>query len=287
MLAVLKRTPAEATAAMSTPLSFRQGDNVLRGRFFRALGGDAVATVLLLQGSPGNPEDVLGLGERLSQCSYDVLTFNYSGTQDSEGLSSFETAQLDIAAAYRYLLASMPDGVDPGRLILGGWSYGGGMALTYASNHPEVTEVFSVAGTDHGAFMREYESSADYRAMIDEIFDEMGTAPSPWRLAPGATPREVREQAGDVDDVDLLKAVPNLTTKRILLVGGWDDDNIRIETHLLPLYRSLMAQGADHVSIATLQDDHSFGNSRKELAELLVTWMQDVDAAVDGTTVQA
>jgi len=33
-----------------------------------------------------------------------VLTFNYSGTHKSEGLFSFANTQLDINAAYKFLL---------------------------------------------------------------------------------------------------------------------------------------------------------------------------------------
>ena len=231
----------------------------------------------MLQGSPGNEEDVLGLGANFAQNGYNVLTFNYSGTHRSEGLSSFANSQLDIAAAYRFLHETEALQIDRDHLILGGWSYGGGMALTYAANHPEVTAVFSIAGTDHGEFMREYVRDVNYRRMVDQIFDEMTEPDSPWRLAPGATPRELVDQHVDIDEYDLRLVASRLVNKNILIVGGWDDLNVKIDNHLLPLYRTLRSEGARQVSMLAFQDGHGFEKVREELAGAILEWM---DSAV-------
>ncbi len=261
---------------MSTPISFRRNEILLHGRFHRAEGNQRHPTVILLQGSPGNEEDVLGLGQQFAQSGYNALTFNYSGTQRSGGLSSFANSQLDIAAAYRFLDESDDLPVDRSRLVLGGWSYGGGMALTYAANNPEVMAVFSVAGTDHGEFMREYLRDADYRSLVDAIFDEMAAPDSPWRLAPGATPREVTEQHLAIDPYDLRLAAPSLADRHLLLIGGWDDLNVKIDNHLLPLYRALQSEGARHVSVVAFQDAHGFQTVRNELARAILDWMDNV-----------
>lgn len=262
---------------MTRPVSFGRDDILLQGRFHPAQGAAAsFPTVLLLPGSPGNEEDVLGLGGLFARRSYNVLTFNYSGTQRSEGLSSFANSQMDIAAAYRFLVEATDLRVDTDRLVLGGWSYGGGMALTYAANHPEVSAVFSIAGTDHGEFMREYGRDNEYRRMVDGIFDEVAAPGSPWRLEPGATPREIVEQHTDVDAYDLRLAAPQLADRDILIVGGWDDLNVKIDNHLLPLYRALRSAGATRVSMLAFQDDHRFGRVREELAGEILKWMDRV-----------
>lgn len=259
---------------MAIPISFQRDDVLIQGKFYRAAGAASPSpTVLLLQGSPGNEEDVLGLGESFARHGYNTVTFNYSGTQRSEGLSSFANSQHDISAAYDYLAQADGLGVDQARLILGGWSYGGGMALTYAAEHPEVRAVFSISGTDHGEFMREYHRDANYRRMVDEIFDEMAAPDSPWRLEPGATPREYAERQANIDAYDLRQAAPRLVDRQILLVGGWDDLNVKIDNHLLPLYRALRSRGAKYVSMLAYQDDHWFGNVRDELAAAILEWM--------------
>ena len=127
----------------------------LKGKFYAVEGEGSFTTVILLQGFPGNEIDVLGIGKRLSEAGINALTFNYSGTYQSEGLYSFTNTQKDIKAAYNFI--HQPENIieykiDTTRIILGGYSYGGGMALTYAANHPEIKTVFSIAGTDHGAY---------------------------------------------------------------------------------------------------------------------------------------
>lgn len=261
---------------VSTPISFRRGDVRLRGRFHRTTNDGRHPTVVLLQGSPGNETDVLGLGGRLASRGFNALTFNYSGTQRSEGLSSFAASQQDIEAAYRFLHDATDLPIDRDRLVLGGWSYGGGMALTYAAGHPEVAAVFSVAGTDHGEFMREYARDADYRRMVDDIFDGMSRPDSLWRLAPGASPREISKQHIDIDPYDLRLAAPRLADRHVLLVGGWDDRNVKIEHHILPLYRALRSEGAQDVSILAFQDGHGFERVRDRLATAILDWMTSV-----------
>lgn len=262
---------------MAIEMSFLRGDLRLQARFHRGKGDAQLPTVLLLQGSPGNPVDVLGLGERFAKHGYNTLTFNYCGTHNSEGLSSFADAQLDIAAAYRFLEECALPGVDSDRVILGGWSYGGGMALTYAAGHPEVPAVFSIAGTDHGEFMREYARDSTFRRMVDGIFADLEHPASPWRLAPGATPRETFEQGSSVDDYDLQRSAPDLATRNLLIIGGWDDLNVKIENHLLPLYRALKSQGSDHATMVTFHDDHSFEKVRDQLADSILEWMETLD----------
>ena len=49
-----------------------------------------------MQGFPGNETDVLDIGSKLSEVGINELTFNYSGTHQSEGDLNFETTQKDI-----------------------------------------------------------------------------------------------------------------------------------------------------------------------------------------------
>lgn len=258
---------------MSSAFTLRRDGILIRGRLHRASGDGERPCVLLLHGSPGNPRDVLGLGERFAGRGYNVVTFNYSGTQESEGLSSFQNAQLDIGAVHEWLMDSEDLEVDPDRFVLGGWSYGGGMALTYAANHPEIAFVFSISGTDHGEFMREYGRDPDYQRMVDEIFDQMAQPGSEWRLAPGATPREAHEAGTSIDAYDFQKLASRLTDTHVLMIGAWDDYNVKIDTHVLPLYRTLKGAGADDASIEAFHDDHSYSTVRDDLADLIVDWM--------------
>ncbi len=263
---------------MPVPISFRRHDSLLHGRVHEAQGPGPHPKGLL-QGGPGDPEDVLGLGGRWAQRGCNVVTFNYSGTLKSEGLSSFENTQLDIEAAHQFIGESTGPDVEHDRFVLGGWSHGGGMALTYAASNPTIRTVFSISGTDHAEFMREYAREGTYRRMVDGGFSDMSRADSTWRLAPGATPREVLASGSSTDDYDLQLLAPRLVDRRVLLVGGWDDRNVKIDTHTLPLCRALKALDSPNASILDLQDDHSFSDSRKELAQSILAWINEQEPA--------
>lgn len=75
----------------------------------------------------------MGIGKQLSLSGINAVTFNYSGTLKSEGKTNHQNSESDIAAAYKFIHS--PGNIrmfkiDTSRIILGGWSYGGGMAMT-------------------------------------------------------------------------------------------------------------------------------------------------------------
>lgn len=264
-------TPADITIDRSGML--------LKGKFYVSEGKESFPTVILLHGFPGNEIDVLGLGNKLSQAGINALTFNYSGTYQSQGQWNFENTLKDIQAAFNFL--HQPENIskyriDTTRIYLGGWSYGGGMALTYAANHPEINSVFSIAGTDHGEFFREYIRNPDMQKMIDEMFAGLTAPEGPVRFAKGATPREIAETGIDKMNPTLYlrKSTSLLAQKDILLIGGWDDTKITIDQFILPLYRALKNEKAKNVRIVAFQDDHAFSNSRAELAQTIIEWIK-------------
>jgi surfactin synthase thioesterase subunit len=61
--------------------------------------------------------------------------------------------------------------------------------------------------------------------------------------------------------------------KDILLIGGWQDQEITVEDHILPLYRALQKSKAERVRIEVFDTDHSFVNVKNELMNLIVSWI--------------
>ncbi|MBN1363353.1 MAG: alpha/beta fold hydrolase [Syntrophaceae bacterium] len=266
----------------SRDITITRDEIKLKGNFYPAEGAGPITTVILLHGFPGNEIDVLGVGQKLSESGINALTFNYSGTYQSDGLFSFDNTQKDIKAAYDF--AQHPANVEKFRIdtteiILGGYSYGGGMALTYAANHPEITNVFSIAGTDHGEFFREYFRNEEFKQMIDKIFEQLTDPQGPVRFSGGGKPKDVKEEsfAGADSTYDLRKCASLLSSKNILLIGGWDDVNVTMDHHMLPLYRALQKENADKVTIVAFQDDHSFNKVRSELAGIIINWLTNSD----------
>ena len=269
---------AQAQAVTAKDIAIDNDGVLLKGKFYVCEGAGPFPTVLLLHGFPGNETDVLGLGARLAAAGINALTFNYSGTHQSQGLMSMDHAQNDIRAAFGFL--RRPENIalykiDADRIILGGFCFGGGMALGYASGRPEITAVFSIAGNDHGEFFREYARNPQMKKMIDEDFDALAAPGGTVRFVPGDLPKEIFATGTDrLNPIfDLRKCAPGLAQKDILLVGGWNDRQVAIEKIVLPFYRALEKAAAKNVKIVAFQDDHYFKDSREELAATLIEWL--------------
>jgi dipeptidyl aminopeptidase/acylaminoacyl peptidase len=273
--------PVVAQSQASTPadITIDCSGVFLKGKFYVAEGEGIFPTVILLQGFPGNEKDVLGIGNRLSQSGINALTFNYSGTYQSQGLASFENNQKDIQAAFDFIYQPVNINkykIDTSLIYLGGWCHGGGMSLVYAASHPEITTVFSIAGNDFGEFMREYTCNPEIKKMIDKMFDNMTAPTGPVRFDTGALPKEMAETGIEkINPIfDLRKDAPLLAKKDILLIGGWNDVQVNIDQFVLPLYRALQKENAAKVQITAFQDDHYFRNSREEVAQMVIKWLK-------------
>jgi len=263
-------------------ISIDRGNIILQGKFYSAEGEGFFTTVILLQGFPGGENDVLGIGSKLAQDGINAFTFNYSGTHKSQGEFNFDNSQKDIEAAFAFI--HKPENIlkykiDTTRIILGGYSFGGGMALTYAANHPEIKEVFSISGNDHGAAVRQYQQDPERKKLLDDIFDELKSRKDIVRFGPGGTVKEIAEMkiVESNPTYDLQYCAPLLTDKNILLIGGWEDVNVTIEDRLLPLYRALKNEKIDNVTFIVYHTDHSFSNVRDELANTIYTWIVNKD----------
>jgi uncharacterized protein len=254
----------------------------LKGKFYVSEETGNCPTVILLQGFPGNEQDVLGIGKKLSEAGMNALTFNYSGTHQSQGELNFDNTQKDIKAVMEFIHQSENIHhfkIDTTRIYLGGYSYGGGMAFTYAANHPDIRSVFSISGTDHGVFLRMYDHNPEMREIVDKMFDDLKDKPKIVRFGPGLIPKEAVEM-GIIDinpTYDLIYCAPLLAPKNIMLIGGWDDPQVTMENFVLPLYRALIKAQAKNVKITAVQDNHSFSNTRKELAEIVIDWLKSIN----------
>jgi hypothetical protein len=114
--------------------------------------------------------------------------------------------------------------------------------------------------------------------MIDEEFVALAAPAGPVRFAKGALPKEIAEAGIDKLNpiYDLRKNAPYLSTKDILLIGGWDDRQVTIDQFVLPFYRALEKAKAKKVKIAAFQDGHYFNNSRAELAHTIIEWLKTI-----------
>jgi pimeloyl-ACP methyl ester carboxylesterase len=245
----------------------------LQGRFFQASGRGLRPTLLLIHGWPGGPPDVVGMGERLVDHGINVLVVSPRGMHESEGTNTFAGTLRDIGAALRWLGSSEVFErcqVDTANIILGGHSFGGGMAMAYAAADTGVRRLISIAGTDHGEFIREFERNEAFASAIREALERTQAPEGPVRfdlelslkeLSEGRQVYGLRENAGRLSD------------RSILLIGGWEDVNTTVDQFMLPLYRSLKNAGAEDVTFLVYHDNHGFGQVRDRMAEDIAAWV--------------
>jgi dipeptidyl aminopeptidase/acylaminoacyl peptidase len=269
---------AQNLATTPADITIDRNGVLLKGKFHVAEGTGFLPTVLLLQGFPGNETDVIGLGRILAQSGINTLTFNYSGTFKSQGNTSLDSSLLDIKAAFDFLKNDeniKKYKVDTASIILGGWSYGGGMALTYAIRHPEIRTVFTIAGVDWGEYYTEYLRNPEFKKITDGNMAKMASMADVARFEKGAMPDEItKDGIIRLDSAYFLrKSAPPLATKDILIICGWDDTMATVE-FILPIYRALKKEKAQKVQITAFQDGHSFGRSRAELAQAILKWIK-------------
>jgi len=272
---------AKSQTAPPIDITIDRSGVLLKGKFHVAEGTGFLPTVLLLQGFPGNETDVLGVGKILSESGINTMTFNYSGTFKSQGMTSLENSLLDIKAAFDFLNNSeniKKFKIDTTSIILGGYSYGGGMALTYSIKHPEIKTVFSIAGVDWGEYYLEYIRNPEFKKTTDGSMAKMASMTEQIRFEKGAMPDEITQ--GGIIHLDsayfLQKSSPTLAPKDILIICGWDDPMATIDKIILPLYRALKKDKAQNVQINAFQDGHSFSKSRAELAMVIIKWIKTV-----------
>jgi dipeptidyl aminopeptidase/acylaminoacyl peptidase len=250
----------------------------LKGKFYISEGTGVFPTVLLLQGSPGNEMDVLGIGNLLSLSGINALTFNYSGTFKSGGKISQQNSEKDILAAFKFLYN--PDNIklfkiDTSNIIFGGWSYGGGMAMTYSIKHSEIIRVFTVAGVDWGEYYEEYIRNPEFKKTTDAGMARMATMTDQIRFDEGAMPDEMtKDGIIRLDSAYFLRrSAAKLIEKDILIICGWDDPMATIDSYILPFYRALKKANVKNVTIKAFQDNHYFRNTRTEVAQEIIKWI--------------
>jgi hypothetical protein len=110
----------------------------------------------------------------------------------------------------------------------------------------------------------------EFRRAIEKSIEE-GASNSGLRV----NPKEIiAELLADLDKFDLVKHAEEISSKDILIIGGWRDQEADIEHHILPLFRALQKHGAKQVQIEIFHADHSFTNIRSQLADRIVSWLK-------------
>jgi pimeloyl-ACP methyl ester carboxylesterase len=259
-------------------VQIKSGGEILRGHLFLAGTAGPYPTAVIVPGFPGNPDDVLGLGEFLSDGGVNVLIFNPRGLHASEGISTFANTMEDISSVIDWIRSqagSYPINAD--QLILGGYSYGGGMALAYSAKDPTLQRLFSISGTDHAQLIRHYQHDAEFASMLEQDLSSTLAPEGPARFDIDAGLVELAENQ---NMYGLQENAASLADRSILMIGGWEDQNVTVDDTLLPLYRVLRLNGVQDITFLVYHDGHEFTAVRSEMSAAILDWILGKVASV-------
>jgi esterase/lipase len=260
-----------------TAINLISSGNKLNAHMYLPDSNHTNYTLIMLHGYPGGEGDPLGLGKSLSALGVNVLVFNYQGTWSSEGDFSFESSMKDVSNAIRFLKEKknmQRFNIDTSKIVVGGYSFGGAMALTEAISNPGIKRIISIGGADESVFGKKMLSNAQFRSMFEDMLKTTEYPEGPVKVDIDSYSEH---WLSNLDKFDQVKHAESLIDRDILFIFGWDDLDVIPEEHVLPLYRKLRSLNAENIRIESFMTDHSFGNVRKEMTQVILKWMIDDD----------
>jgi alpha/beta superfamily hydrolase len=224
---------------------------------------------------PGGEGDLFGLGKKLSPLGINVLVFNFQGLWSSEGEFSFDSSMENIGSAIRFLKEEenlKKFSIDSSNIVVAGYSLGGAMALNGAIYNPEIERIISISGADESVFGRMIKADEGFSTMFAGMLKGLEYPEGPLKCD---TEAHSKQFLSNLDRYDLVKNAEILKNRDILFIGGWQDKNILLEDHILPLYRKLQGLKSEKIQIQVFNTDHSFRNVKEELTETIEVWIKN------------
>ncbi len=273
-ICVICHTVNAQSAPEKIPLA--SGGYVLDGYFYHA-GAVSKPTVILLHGLPGNNQSPLDLAQNLNQAGMNILVFNYRGSYTSDGYFSHFHCMEDLDAAITWL--KQPPiitqyGIDTGRIVVCGYSFGGGVVLWEAIKNPAIKNIITIAGLDQSVSLKEMAADTLMQVAFAQRAMGMFVPAGPLKSDPQFSYREqISQMIARADEFDVVTHAEKLKDRNILFIGGSLDNLVPMEIHLQPLYQRLMFLGAEHITLQTFNTGHRFNEVRPELAKAIGDWV--------------
>ncbi len=245
-----------------------EGDKVVA--FFYSSGKINSPTLFFIHGFMDSG-DKWNIGSELSKAGINVFIIDHRGCYLSEGKYSMMNAQQDIDWGIRFLNSNtirQKYHMNSESTILGGYSFGGGMALTYAKHHPEIKRVITIAGPDIGKLHQEFQQDSYAKSMFEAILE---TTSKPYGPIQYAYKHPLLEFAQKEDYFKIIGSSTTIKGIDILMIGAKNDQTVNLHHHTLPLYSYLKPYNEAHLKI--YDDGHSFHKVKKELVDEIIYWI--------------
>ena len=245
--------------------------------FFKSNKEESYPIVLLVHGYPDFDNDVHELGKYLSSKGYNVLCPNYIGTHKSEGIWEPVSSLQSVKAAIDYINSEKFNdlySVNTKEKIIIGSSFGGGMALLGSLYDSSITKVISIAGGDLGVMRNQMLADPEYAKSHQQYLD---WAISDSTISRGLGGKKTHELYADIfrDEFYLKDYCNQFAQKDILLIGGWYDNDIKVEDHLIPFYRCIQESSIKRLNINIFETDHSFESVNDNLKKVILNWIKE------------
>ncbi len=255
-------------------ISYAIEGDYLQGYFYYA-GIPNAPTVFHLPGFMDSG-DKWNLGTRLADAGINFFTIDFRGCYQSEGKHSLDNAMADV----RYGLKWLKDDtvikqykLDTTNLILSGYSYGGGIALAYAIQNPEVKNIIGIAALDIGTFAGQLETD-NYLASFYSVVYEMAKKPTGPIDFLYADP--VEDVYRHQQNFSVLKNASMLGGRNVLLLVGKSDDIVNPLIYTLPLHRQLKMLGINS-HLKSFPTGHSFGGQEEQITATVINWLRQIE----------
>jgi uncharacterized protein len=257
------------------PTSIELGNNGVKldAKFFSVNITAKAPAVILLHGFPGNQESPLGLAEKLNNAGFNILVFNYQGSYKSEGNFSFDNCIDNVSAALNFLLdpeIQTKYNIDTSRIVVCGYSFGGTIAIESAMYNNKIKNIISIANDDHSVSIKRAATDLEYRKGYEQFIAKSFAPEGPFR---GELHALMELNIQNVNRYDLVMNADKLSTKKVLLIVGWQDRTSLIEVNTLPLYRKLQQLNVENISIKGFESDHRFGNVIDDITNTIIDWI--------------
>lgn len=252
-------------------IAIQVDSHVIYAQWYAAREIDEAPFLLLLHGFPGGFGDVLGIAQALSD-SVHVATLTLSGVPISEGVYQDSSPVVDIRAAMEHFMSEefiRNYRIDPAKIYIGGWSFGGGLAMYMGAEDPRIKGIISVAGWNGRAFLKQIEEDERIKMMMLGVFvgyKMQGRA----RFDPS---KALDYLVQNVHIFDPVANAARISQKPLLVVGGNRDIEVSIEEHIRPYVQAIEEASGD-VTYLELDTDHRFYGQRKKLHEVIKEWMR-------------